>query len=217
MQTLTEKIYKLGPPGGIFDETVVLNLHPNRSDGARKAIVHRAVQSGEILRLKPGLYCLSEIYRKTHPHPFSLAGVLHFPSHVSLESALHYHGLIPEAVYEVAGVTGQRTRTFKTPLGNFSFQRVPTNYPRAGIRAVKVDEDSWAFIATPLRAIADLVYLRRDVNWRRDGLGFLVNSMRIEEDDLATIVQEDFQEIHESIRNKRTRAYLDGMRKELRS
>jgi predicted transcriptional regulator of viral defense system len=217
MHTLTDKIYKLNPPGGIFDETLVLNLLPERSRGARKVSVHRAVQSGEILRLKPGLYCLSEIYRKTHPHPFPLAGVLHFPSHVSLESALHYHGLIPEAVYEVASVTTQRTRLFKTALGNFSFQRVPTNYPRAGVKAVKVDENSWAFIATPLRAIADLVYLRREVSWRRDGLRFLVDSMRIEEDDLAKISQEDITEIHESIRNKRTKAYLDGMRKELRS
>ena len=217
MQALTEKVFPLAPPGGLFDETVLHNLFPNQSEGARKAIVHRAVHSGEVLRLKPGLYCLAKIYRKTHPHPFVVAGRLHSPSHVSLESALYYHGLIPEAVYEVASVTAQRTRKFETPLGNFSFQRVPSDYPRAGVKVEKIDKNSWAFIATPLRAIVDLVYLRREVNWQKGGLGFLIDSMRIEEDDLAEISMEVFEEVRESIRNRRTRNYLEGMRAELQS
>lgn len=86
MQSLTEKVYKLAPPLGIFDEMVVRNLYHLRTESARKAIVHRAVSSGEVLRLKPGLYCLSEPYRKAHPHPFALAGIIFSPSHVSLES-----------------------------------------------------------------------------------------------------------------------------------
>jgi predicted transcriptional regulator of viral defense system len=217
MQTLTEKVYELTPPCGLFNETVVYNLFPNRSEGALKAVVHRAVHSGEVLRLKPGLYCLAEIYRKAHPHPFVLAGMLHSPSHVSLESALHYHGLIPEAVYEVASVITQRMRRFETPLGNFSFQRVPSNYPKAGVRVEKIDKESWAFIATPLRAIADLVYLRREVNWQKDGLRFLVDAMRIEEEDLAELSMEDYEEVYESIRNLRVKRYIQGVRQELRS
>ena len=41
-----------------------------------------------------------------------LAASLHAPSHVSLESALAYHGLIPEAVYQVASITVARSREF---------------------------------------------------------------------------------------------------------
>lgn len=33
MQTLTEKVYRLGPPGGVFDLTVVVNLFPDLSRG----------------------------------------------------------------------------------------------------------------------------------------------------------------------------------------
>ncbi|MFC2172899.1 hypothetical protein ACFLU6_09755 [Acidobacteriota bacterium] len=216
MQTLTEKVYKLAPPGGLFDETVVRNLFPDLSAGGRKAIVHRAVRKGEVLRLKPGLYCLGEEYRKSHPHPFVVAGMIHGPSHISLESALSYYGLIPEAVYQVTSVTERRSRSFKTHFAHFSFERVPANYPRAGVSVVRMSEDGWAFLASPLRALADLIYLRKSVQWERDRLEFLTESMRIEGDDLKEISMRDFDEIIESSRNRRTREYLKGLWKELR-
>lgn len=216
MQSLTEKVYKLAPPSGLFDEAVIRNLFPDSTEGSRKLLVHRAVEKGEVLRLKPGLYCLGPDYRKSHPHPFVIAAALHSPSHVSLESALSYHGLIPEAVFQVSSVTVQRSRSFNTPLGRFAFFRVPANNPKAGVKAEKVDSNAWAFVASPLRAIADLVYLRKAVRWDNDGLRFLTHSMRMEKDDLYQLSLTDFDEVHESIRDRRTRAYLSGLLKELK-
>lgn len=215
MQTLTEKVYRLAPPGGIFDDSVVRNIFPGISANARKQRVHRAVSREEVLRIKPGLYCLAEPYRETHPHPFFVAALLHSPSHISLESALSYYGLIPEAVRGVTSVTARRSRTFRTPLGNFSFQRVPADEPRAGVRPVKINEQGWVFIAEPLRVIADVVYLRKGVSWKKDGLRFLTNSLRVEEDDLREIPLDDYEEVFSSLRNKRTKTYLKGLRSEL--
>jgi len=212
MQNLTEKIFKLAPPGGLFDETVIHNLFPDSSDGARALLVHRASQAGEILRLKPGLFVLSPPYRKSEPHPFVVAGVLHTPSHISLESALAHHGLIPEAVYQVSSVTVGRSREFSTPVGVFSFRRVPARAPRAGVEAVAVARNAWAFIASPLRAIADAVYLNKEITWNQNGLGYLTESLRIEEDDLRSISFEALDEILDSIRSRRVRAYLDGLK-----
>lgn len=215
MQTLTEKIFQLAPPGGLFDDSVVRNAFPKVTSGARKLLVHRAVSKNEVLRLKPGLYCLAGDYRRSHPHPFVVAGMLHSPSHISLESALSYYGLIPEAVYQVTSVTARRSRRYHTPLGDFSFQRVPADNPRAGVTSVKVDDYGWAFIAGPLRAIADLVYHRKEVSWEKDGIRFLTDSMRIEEDDLREIPQDDCDEIYNSLRNQRTRAYIKSLKKEI--
>ena len=215
MQTLTKKIWSLKPPCGLFDETCIRNLFPYCGDGARKALVHRAVQKEEVLRLKPGLFCLSEPYRAEAPHPFVLAGLLHSPSFVSLESALAYHGLIPEAVFQVASVTASRRRKFETPFGRFSFQPVPCNFFKAGVRARKVAGNAWAFVADPLRAIADMVYLRKSVTWKRDGLSFLTESLRIEMDDLSMIPSSEFETVCAGIRSRRTREYIAGMRKEL--
>ncbi len=212
MQSLTEKVFMLAPPGGLFDETVIHNLFPDGSDGARALLVHRACQAGEVLRLKPGLFVLAPPYRKSESHPFVVAAVLHAPSHVSLESALGYHGLIPEAVYQVVSVTVGRSREFSTPLGVFSFRRVPARAPRAGVEAVAVARNAWAFIASPLRAIADAVYLAREVTWSRNGLGYLTESLRIEEDDLRSLSFEAMEEILDSIRSRRVRAYLEGLK-----
>jgi hypothetical protein len=80
---------------------------------------------------------------------------------------------------------------------------------------VRLSPDAWAFVALPLRAIADLVYLRRDISWSRDGLGFLASSLRMEDDDLRRLNLEALPEIRRAIRSRRTRDYLDGLRKEL--
>ncbi len=216
MQKLTEKVFRLSPLGGLFDETVIRNIFAERSEAAQKVLVHRAISAAEIIRLKPGLFLLAPEFRKTHPHPFVIAAMLHSPSHVSLESALAHHGLIPEAVYQVISVTSARSRTFNTPVGVFSFKRVPAINPRAGVQAHKIDGQSWAFVATPLRAIADLIYTRKDVSWEKDGLVFLTESMRIERDDLENMSFESLSEVSRSLRDRRTTDYLRKLFQELR-
>lgn len=215
MQTLTEQILKLAPPGGLFDETVIANLFSDTSAGARTLLVYRACQAGEILRLKPGVFVLAPPYRKTEPHPFVLAACLHTPSHVSLESALYWHGLIPEAVYQVSSVTLARSREFTTPLGVFSFRRVPVRAPRAGVESVEVARNAWAFVATPLRAIADLIYLNKAITWKRNGLSYLTESLRIDENDFREISFHALDEILESFRSRRVCAYLQGLEGEI--
>ena len=212
MQSLTERVFALAPPGGLFDETVIGNLFPEASKGARALLVHRANRAGEILRLRPGLYALAPQYIKTPLHPFVAAAALHSPSHISLESALSYHGLIPEAVYQVSSVTVARSREFTTPLGVFSFRRVPTRQPRAGVEALEVARNAWAFVASPLRAIADAVYLNRAITWGHDGLGFLTESLRIEDDDLNNLSFGSLDPILDSFGSLRVRTYLKGMK-----
>lgn len=215
VQTLTHLAYLLNPPLGVLDGTVVTNLFPGHTEGARKAVVHRAVSSGEVLRLKPGLLCLAEPYRRAAFHPFALASVLLSPSHISLESALWHHGLIPEGVRGVSSVTTLRSRTFETPVGEFSYQRVPVSLPRGGVRVTEVLPRLWAFIATPLRAIADLVYVRRSVTWRSAGIRFLTDSLRIEPDDLLEMPVDDAEEVLRTVTNGRTVGYIAALLKEL--
>lgn len=212
MQNLTERILRLGPPGGLFDDAVVRVLFAGSSAGARRALVHRASRCGEVHRLKPGVYCLDLALRHSCLHPFVIAALLHLPAHISFESALGYHGLIPEAVHSVTSATVQRSRSFKTQLGLFSFVRVPMNDPRAGVEAVKLGRSEWAFIASPLRAIADLLYVRRREITGNGAFEFLCESMRIEPDEFRALSWDDFDEILTSLRSKRTRNLLAGLR-----
>jgi hypothetical protein len=215
MQSLTEKVLDLDPPHGLFDKAVVSNLFPSASAGARRALVHRAAAHDEVLQLKPGLYCLADRLRRDSPHPFALAGLLYSPSFVSGESALWYHGLIPEALAQVDSVIADRSRTFTTPLGRFSYRRVPCRTLKAGVAARRVSDDEWAFVANPLRAIGDLVYVRKKVSWKGDGLRFLTESMRVEETLLRDVSTADAEDVLETLNNRRVRDYIRCLVKEL--
>lgn len=217
MQQLTQKVYLLSPPGGLFDQTVVRNLFPHLSTGARNILIHRAVACDEVVLLKRGLYVLGEPYRKTQPHPFAVAAMLYAPSVISLESALAFHGLIPEAVYQTASTTTKRRWEKSTPIGHFTYDCVPSSNLLAGVESIQLDEIFWSFVATPFRAITDLVYLRKEVQWKNDGMDFLIESLRIEADDLRGISLTRIDEIIGSIRNQRTRQYMSQLKKELES
>lgn len=65
----------------------------------------RWVASGKVIQLRRDVYVLAAPWRVIEPHPFLVANELHRPSYVSLQSALGYHGLIPEAVRDSASVS----------------------------------------------------------------------------------------------------------------
>ena len=80
--------------------------------------------SGAVVRIKKGLYCFSEDFRKEPISREYLANLIYGPSYVSLDYALSYHGLIPERVDVVTSVTMRRSRGFNTPFGMFSYRMV---------------------------------------------------------------------------------------------
>lgn len=83
------------------------------------------------------------------------------------------------------------------------------------MKALEIDKNAWAFISTPLRALADLVYLTKGVSWQQDGLAYLTQSLRIEQEELRTIAMDDFEAIYQSFRSKRVQEYLVGLQKAL--
>lgn len=95
----------------------------------------------------------------------SLANTLYGPSYVSLEWALHYYGLIPERVGQVTSVTTRSGWSVKTPLGTFSYEHLnKKRYPYG--YEVAIDSNSQFFIASPVKALLDLVSVRiRSVKW----------------------------------------------------
>ena len=118
----------------------------------------RWVRSGRLYRLRRGLYALAPPYQKVKPHPFLVANRLVRPSYVSLQSALATYGLIPEYVPHVTSVTPRRPGLKQTPLGQYEFRHLqPSLF--FGYRQEDVGEGQQAFIATPEKALLDLLYL----------------------------------------------------------
>ncbi|MFC2168586.1 hypothetical protein ACFLRW_06320 [Acidobacteriota bacterium] len=118
----------------------------------------RWIKSGKLIQIRRSLYALSEQYRKTTPHPFFVANSLKKGSYISLQSALEYHGLIPEYVPTVMSVTTGRPETLSTPLGTFSFRHIKKDL-FFGYEIINFKDDQLVSIATPEKALLDLIYL----------------------------------------------------------
>jgi len=118
----------------------------------------RWVKSGKVVQIRRGLYALGGPYRKASPHPFLVANRLREPSYVSLQSALAWHGMIPEFVPVVTSVTTGRPGPATTPFGRFLFRHVRKPLFR-GFRLVEVGDGQQAFVATPEKSLLDLVHL----------------------------------------------------------
>ena len=114
-------------------------------------------KDGELIRLKKGLYVVSpKIHRMTISREL-IANHLFGPSYVSFEYALSYYKLIPERVYTLRSMTMKRARSFSTPFGNFEYISAPSNYFQIGIDQVIVNNRYAYLIATPEKAICDLI------------------------------------------------------------
>lgn len=87
-----------------------------------------------------------------------MANALCRNSYVSLQSALAFHGLIPEYVPVVTRVTTSRPEILETELGDHVFRHIrPAHF--FGFLRQEVARGQEAFIATPEKALLDLVYL----------------------------------------------------------
>jgi hypothetical protein len=118
----------------------------------------RWVSRGQIVQLRRGLYALAPPHRKTEPHPFLVANRLVRGSYVSLHSALAHHGLIPEHVPVVTSVTSGRPQKRENPFGSFEYHHCAPGR-LGGYRVERLGGGQEALVATPARALADLIHL----------------------------------------------------------
>ncbi|MGH2459283.1 MAG: type IV toxin-antitoxin system AbiEi family antitoxin domain-containing protein, partial [Chloroflexota bacterium] len=134
-------------------------------------------------------YALAPPLRKVRPHPFVVANHVVRASYVSCESALAHHGMIPEPVPVTTSVTTRRPGSWDTPLGRHTYQHIQTGFFH-GYQLIEVDRDQHAFIATPEKALLDLLYLRTG----RDSPAFLAelrlqNLERLSLDELGRLAE----------------------------
>ena len=119
----------------------------------------RWVRAGRVLQLRRGLYALVPPWRKRVPHPFLVANRLVPGAYVSGLSALAFAHAIPEHVVEVTSITGGRPHSRNLPLGRFSFRHLKAEL-LFGYRQTALGDGQQAFVATPEKALLDLVHLQ---------------------------------------------------------
>lgn len=210
MQTLTEVALGRAVRGVFTRQEAACWIN---AGGARlNALLKRAVGSGELLRIVRGLYCLDTRFLRTRINPLEMAQRVQGPSYISLESSLSYHGWIPEAVYTVTSTSLERSHTFDTPLGVFSFTRVPQSRFYSGVSRI-VTEDGGSFLmAEPLKALADYVYAHHCL-W--DSATPVRESLRVDEHALEDLDASSFEPLLKQYRSRHMQHFLLGFKKDL--
>lgn len=122
----------------------------------------RWVAAGRLIQLRRGLYALAPPYAGETPNQLALASRIRVPSYVSLQSALSYHGVIPESVPVVTNVTTNRPGQFDTQLGVFLYRHLKRDL-FWGYREEDVEPGQRAFVATAEKALLDQYYLTRGI------------------------------------------------------
>lgn len=81
----------------------------------------RFIKRGLIISLKRGLYCFAD----REVDSFTIANQIYTPSYISLETALNYHGVIPDVpLAGVSSISPTTTRKFITPRGTYYYQKI---------------------------------------------------------------------------------------------
>jgi predicted transcriptional regulator of viral defense system len=143
----------------VFETALLLAGDVDPADVQRQ--LSRWVKGGRLYQLRRGLYALAPPYQKIRPHPFLVANRLVQGSYVSLQSALAHYALIPEYVPVTTSVTSARPGRWQTPLGSYEFRHVQPDLLR-GFQRRALGDGQEAFVATPEKALLDLVYLEPD-------------------------------------------------------
>lgn len=114
-----------------------------------------------LIQLRKSLYLLG--YLRHAVDPLILASKMYPPSYVSLETALAYYGLIPEAVFTVTSVTSRETKAFSNDFGKFTFRKIKKN-AFGGYEVIQKKELGISFnLALPEKALVDFFYLNRNL------------------------------------------------------
>ena len=169
--------------------------------------ISRLLAKGTIVRVKKGLYILGESQRQ---RPFCrelLANLIYGPSYVSLEYALHYHGLTPERVETVTSVTCGRSRVFETPAGRFTYRMIPLEAFRTGMDRVELDGGRSFLIAIPEKALADRIVADRGarITTQRELHDYLLANLRVDPAALRGLTPARLVEIAQRYRSRRVK------------
>jgi predicted transcriptional regulator of viral defense system len=210
MNRVSERVFELLPWSQFTTQDLAV-LFPGSED-RRYGLVKRALASGEIIRIRRGLYCLAPKYQKKSLNLYALAQHVYGPSYISLESALSWHGWIPEQVQAVTSVSFKKSKEFATGLGVFSFERVPQRVFYTEVERLTDASGNVFLMATPWKALADYVYARKK-DWA--GIEPVVGSLRVEPEELAQVPPGTLETLAGNYSNSRVKRFLEGLRKDL--
>lgn len=173
--------------------SVIASLFPEVK--TKSAKVAQLEKAGEIIRLRRNLFVVNPQETNLPLSSGLIANHLLAPSYVSMQTALRYYGLIPEAVYTVQSMTFKAAKKFNTPIGNFCYYHISREAYPIGITQIK-ERNGVYIMATPEKALCDLIANLPGINLRyqKEALEFLEENLRFDMDRFSQLNPEIFSE-----------------------
>jgi len=135
-------------------------------------------KAGKIERIANNWYWFEE-NQPNESDLFSLSNKIYSPSYISLETALSYYGMIPEQTFTIQSVSTRKPKLLTWRNHHFVWQSIQNrlffDYQLILLGKFQVS------IASPEKALLDLLYLRKDLRNRAD-----IESLRLNEDFMKT-------------------------------
>lgn len=146
-------------------------------------------QRGLIIRLANNFYIPAKKHIDSNALK-SIACKIYEPSYIGLQSALAWHNLIPEAVFQTTAVTTRRNKRFATPVGSFHYRSIKREY-FFGIALIDTGQTQF-HISDPEKTLLDYFHFVRGSDQRDT-----IEEMRL-----------NFEEINSTINWPRMDRYL---------
>jgi hypothetical protein len=121
-------------------------------------------KQGLLIKLKRACFLLSDQQADVH----LVANMLNH-SYISTEYALAYYQIIPDIAQTITNVSRDRNEKISNSLGNFHYRKISGELFTGYTLVKSMAYPDYAFrIATPEKALFDLVYLRSDLKTEKD-------------------------------------------------
>lgn len=136
-------------------------------------------KKGYIYKLRSQYYCFTdEAYNEERK--YIIANRIYKPSYISMETALYYYGLIPEAVFTMTSISTLKTNTFNNPIGNFTYNTIrPSRF--FGYRLIHNGRFTYK-IAEAEKALLDFLYLKTHISTIEDIYALRLNKVSMQAD-----------------------------------
>jgi len=122
----------------------------------------RWCRRGLLVRLRRGWFAFPELL-KVPDFSRYVASRIYKPSYISLQTALSFYGMIPEAVTDITCVSTLKTAEFTNKFGTYSYRTIkPELY--FGFELKRMPDGRTIPFATPEKAILDFLYLYPEYN-----------------------------------------------------
>ncbi len=122
----------------------------------------RWCRHGLLVRLRRGWFAFPEML-KAPDFARYIANRIYKPSYISLQTALSFYGMIPEAVTDITSVSTLKTAEFTNKFGTYSYKTIKPEL-FFGFELKKMQDGRTIPFATPEKALLDLLYLYPEYN-----------------------------------------------------